>query len=328
MTILLVFCVQIPLHNLFPTSLIFIALDGATKARRGGVGFREKLKIKIMKDNYNFPYSERELAEKVNSILDEYDTPLTLRQVYYRLVVLGLLNAQKVYKNLSNKLSRLREQGLVPWNRIIDLKRQSEKGSSWTSPATFFETVSRSYKRDLQQGQLEHIEVWCEKTVAIRHIIEKYDVSLFAGGGYRSSSSLYEASERFREIDKPIVILYLGDFDPSGLDIERDIVRLREIFKIKVDVQRVLLTLEDIKEFRLMPSPVKPTDGRTKAYVERYGFEDAYELDALPPDVLARKLEEAICRNMDMDLFREQLARQEEDKVEIANFIKSWESRL
>ena len=95
-------------------------------------------------DRYKFPYSDIELAEKVNSILAEYNVPLTLRQVYYRLVALGLKNDQKVYKNLSGKLSRLREQGLVPWDRIVDLKRQLEKIPSWTSPEEFFDDVSRS----------------------------------------------------------------------------------------------------------------------------------------------------------------------------------------
>ena len=274
---------------------------------------------------YKFPYSDIELGEKINSILDEYDVPLTLRQVYYRLVVLGLMNAQKVYKNLSNKLSRLRERNLVPWDKIIDLKRQPEKESSWTCPETFFEVVSRSYRRNLQQEQPKHIEVWCEKAVAISHIINKYDLNLFAGGGYRSISSLYEASKRFKYINKPIVILYLGDFDPSGLDIERDTeTRMAEIFNIEVDVQRVLLLPQDITNYKLLPSPVKPTDPRTFAYVEKYGFENAYELDALPPNILAERLEKAICGNMDMDLYKMQIEREELDNEEIANFIESW----
>lgn len=283
-----------------------------------------------MKNNnrYKFPYSPIELAEKINSILAEYSVPLTLRQVYYRLVAMGLMNAQKVYKNLSNKLSRLREEGSVPWDKIIDLKRQPEKESSWTSPETFFETVGGAYKRDLQQGQPKYIEVWCEKAVAIRQITDKYDVNLLAGGGYRSSSALYEASERFKEIDKPIVVLYLGDFDPSGLDIERDIkTRMKTIFGIEVDVQRVLLVLQDITDYRLEPNPVKPTDRRTPAYVAKYGFENAYELDALLPDVLAERLEKAIGRNMDMKLYKAQLTKWKMDDEEVDEFIEAWNTR-
>lgn len=282
----------------------------------------------MTKDNtrYKFPYSDIELGKKINSILGEYDVPLTLRQVYYRLVVLGLMNAQKVYKNLSNKLSRLRERNLVPWDKIIDLKRQPEKESSWTCPETFFETVGRAYKRDLQQEQPKHIEVWCEKAVAISHIINKYDLSLFAGGGYRSISSLYEASKRFKYVNKPIVILYLGDFDPSGLDIERDTeTRMAEVFNVEVDVQRVLLLPQDITNYKLLPSPVKLTDPRTASYVEKYGFENAYELDALPPNILAERLEEAICNNMDMKLYKEQLLEQKKDNIGIANFIECWD---
>lgn len=275
---------------------------------------------------YKFPYSnDMELAEKINSILTEYDVPLTLRQIYYRLVALGLENTQKTYKNLSGKLSKLRKQGKVSWDKIVDLKRKPEKESSWTSPEAFFDSVSRSYKRDLQQGQKKYIEVWSEKAVAIHHITDKFDVHLLAGGGYRSSSALYEAAERFKSMGKPVVILYLGDFDPSGLDIERDVeARTREVFGLEVDVQRVLLVHQDIKDYELLPSPVKPTDPRTPAYVERYGFEDVYELDALPPDVIAEKLEEAIVRNMNMELYGKEVEKWEEDKTEIEKFIGAW----
>lgn len=278
---------------------------------------------------YKFPWLNPELAEKVNGILEEYDVPLTLRQVYYRLVALGLMNAKKVYKNLSDKLSRLREQELIPWNKIIDLNRQPQKISSWTSPEEFFGTVGRSYKRDLQQEQPKHVEVWCEKFVAIRHITDKYDVSLLAGGGYRSSSALYEASKRFKYINKPIIILYLGDFDPSGLDIERDIeTRLGTIFGIReVEVQRVLLVLQDITDYKLLPNPVKPKDTRTPAYIKKYGFEDAYELDALPPEIIAGRLEKAIHENVNTELYKTQLEQWETDNAEISQFIKVWDMR-
>lgn len=280
------------------------------------------------KNRYEFPYSDIELANKVNEILSEYNVPLTLRQIYYRLVAVGLMNAQKVYSNLSGKLSRLREQGLVPWEDIVDLKRQPEKEPSWTNPEEFFGDVSQWYKRDLQQEQPKYIEVWCEKAVAIDHIINKYDVSLLAGGGYRSSSALYEASKRFKRQHKPVVILYLGDFDPSGLDIERDTeTRMQEIFGIEVDVQRVLLLPKDITEFRLLPSPVKPADPRTSAYIKKYHFQDVFELDALSPEIIAKKLEKAICRNMNMKLYKIQLARWEEDKEEVAEFIEAWDTR-
>ncbi|MCX6715616.1 MAG: hypothetical protein NT077_01205 [Candidatus Taylorbacteria bacterium] len=273
---------------------------------------------------YKFPYSDIELAGKVNSILSEYRDPLTLRQVYYRLVALGLKNEKKVYSNLSGKLSRLRAQGLVPWEKITDMKRLPEKDSSWTSPEEFFKDVSGAYKRDLQQGQPKYIEVWCEKSVAIRRITNKYDVNLLAGGGYRSSTAIYEAAKRFKSVGKPVVILYLGDFDPSGLDIERDIGRVNKLFDIEVDVQRVLLVPSDIRDYKLLPSPVKITDPRTAAYIKEQGLENAYELDALAPDILATRLENAICRNMNMDLYKTQLAKWEEDKEEVAEFIEAW----
>ena len=276
---------------------------------------------------YKFPYSNIELGKKVNSILAEYNVPLTLRQVYYQLVALGLKNEQKVYKNLSVKLSKLREDEIVPWDRIIDLNRQPKKESSWTSPEEFFEADRWSYKRDLQQGQEIYLEIWCEKAIAIRHITDKYDINLLAGGGYRSSSALYDAAERFKDVGKQIVILYLGDFDPSGLDIERDVeTRMREVFGIEVDVQRVLLVQQDITDYKLLPSPVKPKDPRTPAYTKRYGFRDVYELDALKPDVIADRLKK-LSAGIDLDLYNTQVEKWEEDKLEIEEFLDAWDAR-
>lgn len=284
-----------------------------------------------MKNNnrHKFPYSSIELAEKVNSILDEYEVPLTLRQIYYRLVAIGLKNAENVYKNFDAKLSRLRENGLVPWDKITEIGRQLKKDPSWTSPEAFFEDVSRAYKRDLQQGQPKYIEIWCEKAVAISHIARKYDINLCAGGGYRSGTSLYEAAERFKYAGKPAVILYLGDFDPSGLDIERDMNRLRTIFGVEVDIQRVLLLRQDITDYSLKPNcPVKHTDTRTLEYMSKYGLENGYELDALPPNVLAEKLEAAIRRNMDVELYETQLAQLDVDNAEIDKFIENWQKNV
>lgn len=272
---------------------------------------------------YKFPYTKEELVIKVNEILSEYDTSLTLRQIYYRLVSIGLMNAQKVYKNLSDKLARARENGLIPWSRIIDTKRHLEVRNQWIDVADFYGWVKDAYARDLQQSQPRHIEVWCEKAVAIQHIMDKYGISLLAGGGYRSASALYEAAKRFKRVGKPITVLYLGDFDPSGLDIERDIEeKLLDIFGIATDVVRVLLNFKDITEYNLLPSPVKKTDPRTLAYIDRFGFENAYELDALPPKVIEQKLETEIRKVMDLSKYEEELEKEAADLERIENELE------
>ena len=99
---------------------------------------------------------------------------------------------------------------------------------------------------------------------------------------------------------------------------------MKNIFGIEVDVQRVLLLHRDITDYKLVPSPVKLTDPRTPEYVAKYGFENAYELDALPPDVLEKRLEEAILRNMDVKLFKMQTKKWKTDDAEIEKFIEAW----
>ncbi len=261
-----------------------------------------------------FPYTQKELVAKVNEILAEYEVPLTLRQIYYRLVSDKLENKKSRYKSLSDKLARAREQGLVPWSKIIDLKRQPEIRNQWKDVYDFYDWVKNAYSRNLQQRQPKHIEIWCEKAVAIQDLANKYGIAVLAGGGYRSSTSLYETSKRMGV--KPTV-LYLGDWDPSGLDIERSLKEeMFKVFKIDIDIQRVLLNHEDIAKYNLQPALAKWSDARTKKFVETWG-ENVYELDALPPDVIIQKTEDAIKRNLDLPEYENQLREERSDWARI-----------
>lgn len=262
------------------------------------------------------PRDKNEFAYLVNGILNEYLQPLTLRQLYYRLVALGLPNRLNNYKLLSTKLSRAREDGLVSWEKITDRTRRVEVRNQWEDVDDYHNWVIKSYGRNLQQGQSKYIEVWCEKAVAIQPLLNKYGIPLVAGGGYRSSSALYEVSKRFKQA----TILYLGDWDPSGLDMQRDMnERMSKVFGLKIDFQTVLLNYDDIEEYNLAPSFAKSKDSRTPKFVQLYG-KNVYELDALPPDVIEVKLQDAIQRNMEMSVYRRELQIEQEDLSKIAKW--------
>jgi len=276
---------------------------------------------------YKFPYSQGQLANLTNQIVSDAGIPLTLRQIFYQLEQKhGLVQPEyrritkvkdKAYKLLSRRLVNARECGLVPWDNMIDETRTLVEVNSWSCPRDYIDTIKNAYKRNLLQDQSSHLEVWCEKQVAIGALVKKYQVPLVAGGGYRGKSNLYEAAKRFKALEKPIQIIYLGDFDPSGMDIDRDIsTAFWKYWGLDVTVNRLFLTRDDTLH---LPSkgPANKKDVRYKAYVDKWETDEAWELDALDPKELLRRVEDAICENLDMEAFENQkeIARNDEEKI-------------
>lgn len=272
------------------------------------------------------------IIKKANEIISEYTMSLTVRQIYYRFVGEQLIpNNLNSYKNLTGTLARAREEGLIDYESIVDRTRKPIKPNSWSSPESFFETVKYAYRRELLSDQETYIEVWLEKDAlagVIEPITAKYDIYLQIGRGYPSLSAIYQASERMQsEDDKEVKILYLGDFDPSGVDIQRDIgERLQNLFTIPVVIDKLALTKTDITTHKLPPAPAKSTDSRYDSFVAKHG-DISVELDALPPDVLVKKVEKGIEDNLDMVKYQAQLEFQKEDKNEILDAVKKFKER-
>ncbi len=266
------------------------------------------------------------LIEKVQQLIEEYSLPLTVRQIYYRVVSLQIIeNSTKSYKNFDNKLVIAREEHFIPYSAIIDRTRQVIKSSSWSSPKEFFDTVKTAYRRRLLADQDNYVEVWVEKDALaglFEEITNKYDVYLVVGRGYQSHSALYEASLRFKQA-KAVKILYFGDFDPSGEDIFRNIrERMSRLFDLQPDFEKVALTREDIDYYNLPPNLIKRSDSRARNFISRHG-DLSVELDALPPDVLLQKVEDSIVKHLDMTKFEKQLELEREDKGQIEELIKA-----
>jgi len=164
------------------------------------------------------------LLEHTRKVLEEYN-PMTLRQVYYQLVAKHVIdNNKKEYNRLCNALVRGRQEGIIPWEWIEDRGRQPRAVNMWKDLPDFIDTVKTAYRKDVWDSQPVYIEVWLEKEAlsgVFTDVTGEYGVTLCVSRGYNSWSAYSEAAKRFYEIDKPITILYFGDFDPSGEDIFR-----------------------------------------------------------------------------------------------------------
>ena len=173
-----------------------------------------------------FRAKNRGLASAAREIL-EAERPMTLRQLYYRLISAGQLrNAQAEYKRLGVVMTRVREDGAVPRTWLVDHTRATLKPSSWSGLADFGDDVRRCYRKDFWAAQEHDLHIFVEKDAVagtIQPISREYDVPLHVCRGYASISFAGEIADHWAETEKAIHAFYLGDYDPSGFDLERDL---------------------------------------------------------------------------------------------------------
>src|SRR5260370_24445600 len=173
-----------------------------------------------------FRAKNKPLAERAVEILAA-EKPMTLRKLCCRLISAGVLaNSQQQYKRIGSIMTRLREADYVPLDWIVDHVRATLKPSSWTGLADFGETVRTAYRKDFWARMPVHVELFVEKDAiagTIQPVTEEYDIRLHVCRGYASVSFAGEIAGLWKRVQKPIHAYYVGDFDPSGFDIERDL---------------------------------------------------------------------------------------------------------
>lgn len=269
------------------------------------------------------------IIARVREIIAEYDFPLTLRQVFYRLVAAQALdNTRSEYNQLSDHLARAREQSEIPWDSIADLTREPIAPSTWADLGEFAETVRQSFRLDVWERQPAYVEIWLEKQALselFRRVCNPYAVRLMVGRGYSSASFLFDGAGHLEGVAaaKPVRVCYFGDFDPSGLDIFRDLRERLARYGADVVCERLALTPAQIEEHELPPAMAKRSDTRTPAFLARHG-DVAVELDALPPDLLRRMVEAAILETLDLSEF--EATRAEERRLQAE--LEEWADGL
>jgi len=275
----------------------------------------------------------------VNRILDEYRLQgfrLSLRQLYYQLVARDYIpNNQRSYKNLGSLVSNARQAGLIDWNMIEDRGRETNSNSHWRNPAEIVSAAARQFRIDKWEDQPWHIEVMVEKDAlsgVLEPVCKELDIAITANKGYSSSSTMYEIGKRLEEMesqDKKIRVIYLGDHDPSGIDMTRDIEeRLRLYSRLdEIDVVRVALNWDQIELWKPPENPAKETDSRYSAYVHEFG-ESSWELDAVEPAQLADLVKEAVYAKRDVDIWEEAVEEEKKMRSQLFKFVENYGENL
>lgn len=288
--------------------------------------------MKICYVEKSFRPASLSLIEKVNAVIDEYRAKgyeLTLRQVYYQMVARDIIpNNERSYKNMGNLISDGRLAGLIDWDAIIDRTRNLRSNSHWDSPGQIIRACANQYAVNTWEGQENYVEVWVEKDALIGVVgkaCSALDVPYFSCRGYVSQSEMWAAARRLqRAYDKEIHILHLGDHDPSGKDMSRDIVERLELFGTNVNFKRLALNMDQIEFYSPPPNPAKITDSRSDKYIAEFGNE-SWELDALKPEVIERLIEDEVLALCDMDLREKKAEEAEKAQGLLKKVSENWQ---
>ena len=276
----------------------------------------------------------RHLLDKAIEIIEKYERGgyrITVRQVFYQMVTLGLIdNNKKEYDRIVEILVDGRMSGEIDWDTVVDRARRRMMPNQFSSMKEFVGVVKDSFRKPRWEDQVHYIEVMVEKEALagiLEPIARKYHVSLIANKGYSSASAMYEAALRIKEkMEKGKIchVLYLGDHDPSGVDMGRDIEERLVEFECEVEVERIALTMEQIRKYHLPSNTVKTTDSRSTKYIKKYRNK-SWELDALNPEILTDLLKSSILVYLDEDKYREMKRQEKAEKTRLQDIVDRLE---
>jgi len=257
-----------------------------------------------------------------------YDNqPLTLRALMYRAVSVGLFPStdSKWYDKTGRLVSRMRRLGLIPYPWIVDNLRSTQKPSSWSGLSDFADTVRGAYRKDFWANLPEYVHVLCEKDAVagtVAPVTREFDVPLSPIRGYISDSFAFELGNHWKQIDKPIHIYYIGDYDPSGFDLERDAKKkLTDFAGKEITWTRLGVAESDFEQFGLIELAVKKTDKRWRKFVEQRG-ERCAEIDALPPPELRRRIKSAIESHVPQERWEQLKLIEAEERATFAKLLE------
>lgn len=279
----------------------------------------------------NFRADSLALLRLCDQIIVDYTAQgfrLTLRQLYYQLVSRNVIpNTERSYKNLGKLVSDGRLAGLLDWDGIEDRARVAQLPADYANLDTLVSAALYSYRLPRWDSQPEYAELWVEKDAlagVLAPLGDEYHVPVMVNRGYSSQSAMYTAARRIRREagGKLATILYLGDLDPSGEDMVRDVRDRLELFGAAVDVRKVAITPDQVAQYNPPPNPAKLTDSRAAGFIAIHG-DESFEVDALPPAVLQQVIRDAMDQIVDVAAMDAVKRREEADKTRLTAAVAS-----
>lgn len=305
-------------------------------------------------------FTDESLAyiEAANVVINDFVAQgfrLTLRQLYYQFVARdlfrqhyrydtskskwvrdpnGTINAEPNYDMLGNLINNARLAGLIDWDALEDRTRAFVRRSRWESGRHILQTCVDAFHMDMWSDQPCRLFVIVEKEALVGvcdRTCREFDVPLLAAKGYPSVSVLREFVVEdilpALSSQQHIAVIHLGDHDPSGIDMTRDLRDRIELFCEggSIELVRIALNMPQIEALKPPPNPAKTTDSRFIEYRRLYG-DESWELDALQPSYLANLLETEIDKYRDVKLWDARAKTIEDTRAKLARVTKRFKA--
>jgi hypothetical protein len=268
------------------------------------------------------------MIRRAVEIVNSYDTPVTLRQLFYRLVVEGLIvNKDACYVMLSMITAEARRESNFP--DLADNGRTIHSYESWSSPADALRDATACYRRNRTDGQGIALYLAVEKATLVAQMQSWFGdlgIPILALRGYSSESYERQIAEHINASTngRPVVVLYAGDFDATGEDIMRNFkVQLTRRGIMSWTLEQVALTDEQVAEYKLPEYAGKPGDPRAKGFAERHGRLAQVEVEALAPEQLRDLYQRALDRHWNQHAHEAVLDVEQSERQEMARFINA-----
>jgi hypothetical protein len=271
-----------------------------------------------------------ELIEAMYNIAFESE-PITGRGVAYKLFSLNLIpsmsrnDMQTVYR----LLKEAREEGTIPWEWIVDETRTLEQVATWDNAAEYMRVTARDYRRDFWQQQPERVEVWSEKGTirgVLQPVLDEYAVGFRVMHGFGSATTINDVSQS--DDSHPLTILYIGDFDPSGMFMsEKDIPeRISRYGGNHISIERIALMRADCTALGRRPAfnvKDKAKDPRAPWFRKTYG-QLCWELDAMDPNDLRSRVENEINNHIEPIAWERCRVVDAAERESMRSFLSKW----
>lgn len=281
---------------------------------------------------------------------------LTLRQLFYQFVSRDLLpNTERSYNRLGSIVNDARLAGLIDWTHVVDRTRVPKTQSHWDDPAEIVRSAARSFAMDKWERQKTRVEVWIEKDALVGVLAAccpADDVTYFSCRGYTSQSAIWRAAQRlagYIRSGQNVVVIHLGDHDPSGIDMTRDIEQRLAMFIAidvydapageepeaymeylddggdqRLEIERIALNMDQVRRYNPPPNPAKLTDSRATSYIAKHG-RHSWELDALEPTVLVDMIQRTVDAHRDGDQWSDAVREQEAEREILTAASDRWD---
>ncbi len=289
-----------------------------------------------------------EIAERIQ--------PCSVRALAYQLFNDKLIPSMS--KKNTGKVSRLctiaREEGVLPWDWIVDPTRQEEVVGTWDDPEAYARATQRDYRRNKWIGQPKYISVWSEKSTVegtLQPVLREYEVPFQVVHGWSGATPIWDAVKANLGREQDTLILYVGDYDPSGMfmsevDLPQRLARysttdpsdkeisaetVRDVLsRVRLEIRRIALTdlhTQLLGSAPRFPASDKKSDSRYRWFVRNHG-EFCWELDALSPNQLRTCVEKAIVAQLDRDAWDRYVAVEKLERQVIIDTCSAWKSIL